>query len=174
MQDKTRKEVEAYAKSFRWTPKDYYWKHTLQVRDFALMIQEHVGGDRDVVELAALLHDTGKAQLLAPGHEVFSINLAKGFLKKLKIDKKKIDKTLRCISYENNNLLESRVLRSADSMSLIMDTSGGREWFFNNIFKNDKSKILGELRKSYSEVDFDFAKDIIKGSYNNLLKKYSI
>jgi uncharacterized protein len=174
MQDKTRKEVEAFAKSFKWTPKDYYWKHTLQVRDFALMIQERVGGDKDVVELAALLHDIGKAQLLAPGHEALSVNLAKEFLNKLKIDKKKIELTLKCISYENDNLLESRVLRSADSMSLIMDASGGREWFFSNIFKNDKNKILMELRKSYSEVDFDFAKDIVKDSYNNLLKEYSI
>ena len=68
MDIETRKKIEEYVKSMRWTPQDFYWKHAFQVREFALMIQRRVGGDKDVVEASALLHDVGKAELLAPGH----------------------------------------------------------------------------------------------------------
>jgi len=173
MRGKTRKQVEEYAKSFRWTSKDYYWKHTLQVRDYALMIQKRAGGDKDIVELAALLHDIGKAELLAPGHEKISAQLASKFLKKLNVDEKKINKVLECIMYEDFTQLETRILRSADSMSLIMDSSGGKEWFFKNVLKKDKKKIVDELKKSYSEVQFDFAKALVRNTYESLLKKYS-
>ena len=72
-----RKQIENYAKSLKWGPKDFYWKHTLQVRGFALMIQKKGSGDKDIVEASALLHDIGKAKLLAPEHEEVSAKLAK-------------------------------------------------------------------------------------------------
>ena len=55
MSPRTRKQIEEYVKSMRWTPEDFYWKHAFQVRDFALMIQKRVGGDAAVVEASALL-----------------------------------------------------------------------------------------------------------------------
>lgn len=79
MNNKVRKQIEEYAKSLKWTPKNFYWEHTLRVRDFALMIQKEIGGDKDVVEASALLHDIGKAKLLAPGHEEISAQLAETF-----------------------------------------------------------------------------------------------
>lgn len=151
MTDKVRKKVEEYAKSLKWTPKKFYWEHALQVRDFALIIQKEIGGDKDVVEASALLHDIGKEKLLAPGHEEISAQLAKKLLRKVKFDENKISKVVKCIKYENFENLEAKVLRSADSMSLIMDNSGGREWYFNNVLKNDKERILGELQKSFSK-----------------------
>lgn len=57
-------------------------------------------------------------------------------------------------------------------MSLIMDNSGGREWYFKNIFKNDKKRILDELQKSFSEIGFDFAKEFVSKNYQKLLRKY--
>lgn len=172
MNDKVRKQVEEYAKSLRWTPKNYYWEHALQVRNFALMIQEKTGGDEDVVELSALLHDVGKAKLLAPGHEKVSARLAKDFSRRIGFDENKVSKIVECIKYENFESLEARILRSADSISLIMNNSGGREWYFENVLNNDKKRILGELQKSFSEIGFDFAKEFVCKNYQKLLRKY--
>ena len=86
-----RKQIKNYAKSLKWGPKDFYWKHTLQVRGFALMIQKKVGGDEDVIEAATLLHDIGKAELLAPEHEEISTKLAKQFLERIRFGKDKHD-----------------------------------------------------------------------------------
>jgi putative nucleotidyltransferase with HDIG domain len=167
-----RNQIEGYAKSLKWGPKNFYWEHTTQVRDFALMIQRKVGGDKDVVEAAALLHDIGKAKLLAPEHEEISANLAETVLKKVEFSKDKIDKVVECIKYENFEPIEAQILRSADSMSLIMDESGGKEWYFKTILKNDKKNILHEIEKSYSEIEFDFAQKFVEETYNRLLERY--
>lgn len=57
-------------------------------------------------------------------------------------------------------------------MSLIMDNSRGREWYFNNVLDNDKERILGELQKTFSEIGFDFAKEFVGKNYQKLLRKY--
>ena len=173
MNEGLRKRIEKYVKSFRWTPEDFYWKHAFQVRKFALMVQENVGGDKDVVEVSALLHDIGKAELLAPGHEEISAKLAKEFLEKIRFDKNKISRVVECIKYESFELIESRILRSADSMALIMDKEG-QKWYFENILKNDKDRILKELDKAYSEIDFEFAKEFIEKEYKKLKKEIMI
>ena len=171
MNSETRKKIEEYAKSMRWTPGDFYWKHAFRVREFALMIQKRVGGDKDVTEASALLHDVGKAELFAPGHEEISAKLAEEFLEKIGFDKNRINNVVDCIKYENFELLEARILRSADSMGLIMDEKGQR-WYFENILKNSKERILKELEKSYSEIEFDFAKRFVEKTYKKLVKKY--
>ena len=171
MDAKTRKKIEEYTKSMRWTPKDFYWKHAFQVREFALMIQKRVGGDKDIVEVSALLHDIGKAELLAPGHEENSAKLAKEFLKKVNFDENKINQIVECIKYVNFEPIEARILRSADSMGLIMDKRG-QNWYFENILKNSNERILKELEKSYSEIEFDFAKKFVEATYKKLVKKY--
>jgi hypothetical protein len=172
MSDKTRRQIKRYVKSLKWTPKDFYWKHALLVKKFSLMIQKKVGGDKDIVEISALMHDVGKAKLLAPGHEKISAKLTEQFLKKIKFNKDKIQKIVNCIKYENFETIEAKILSSADSISLIMDTLGGREWFFENVLKNKKARILKELEKSYSEIEFDFARRFIRERYKSLLKKY--
>lgn len=172
MREATRKRIERYAKSFRWTPKNFYWDHTLQVRELALSIQKKAGGDKDIIETAALLHDVGKAKLLAPGHEQISAKLAKEILKKIRFNENKIKKIVECIRYENFQLLETRILRSADSMSLIIDGSGGREWYFEKILRENRDRIIKEIKKSYREIKFDFARKRVRRLYEKLLERY--
>jgi len=172
MDNKIRKQIEEFSKSLKWGLKDFYWEHTLRVRNLALIIQKKVCGDRDVVEISALLHDIGKTKLLAPGYEEISAKLAKKFLEKVGFDKNKILRIIECIKYENFESIEARILRAADSMSLIIGDSEGREWYFKNILKNDKIRIIDELKKSFSEIEFDFAKRLASKDYKRLLRKY--
>jgi putative nucleotidyltransferase with HDIG domain len=172
MKNKARKEIEEFVKLKRWTPLDFYWKHAFQVRDYALLISEDLREDNDVIEASALLHDIGKSELLTPGHEKISSRLAKELLEKIKFDSTKIPLILKCIEYESFDTLESRILRTADSMALIMDKEG-QEWYFENVLNNDNERILEEVKNSYKEIEFDIAKDIVRENYNRLIKKYS-
>lgn len=69
-------------------------------------------------------------------------------------------------------LTEAKILRSADSMGLIMDNTGGREWYFKQILKDNNERIIREIEKSYSEVEFDFAKKLAEPAYRELLSRY--
>lgn len=124
MRNEIRRKIEEYVKLMKWTPDDFYWKHAFMVREFALILQKEIGGNKDVIELSALLHDIGKAKLLAPGHEKMSVKLTKQFLRKIDFNEKLVPKIIECIKYENSDYVEVRILRSADSMALIMDTEG--------------------------------------------------
>lgn len=174
MKDFERKQIEEYVKAQKWTPENYYWEHALLVRKLALVIQKKVGGDKDVVEAVSLLHDVGKAKLLAPGHEEVSAQLAEEFLKRTGFDNNKIPRITECIRYKNLRLVEAKILRSADSMALLMDTSGGREWYFEKILENSRERILEEINKSYTEVKFDYARKLVEAAYQRLLLKYAI
>jgi putative nucleotidyltransferase with HDIG domain len=173
MKEKERQEIEDYVKSLKWTPKDYYWCHSFQVRELALLIQKRVGGDKEVIEVSALLHDIGKADLLAPGHEKISAQKAEELLIKMEMDKLKIKRICKCIQYEDSGEIETRILRSADSISLLADDSGGRKWYFKKVLGGDKKKIIQEIKKSYSEIEFDFARKMVEKDYRRLLKEYS-
>ena len=172
MTDEQRQEILNFAKQQRWTPGDLYWNHTLEVRDYALKLQEVYGGNRDVVEISALLHDVGKAELRAPGHEKISARMAKNLLGKLDFGEDLIEKVTSCVLYEDFSSLESEILRSADSMSLLAGGARGREWYFANVLKNNKRKILKELTKSWEEISFDRARGLVKKDYQALLEKY--
>ena len=167
MDKKTREKIEKYVKLFRWTPKDFYWHHAYEVRRLALLIQRRIGGDKEVIEVSSLLHDIGKARLLAPGHEKISAKLTKTILNKSDFDKSKIKAATDCIKYKTPASLETKILRSADSMALITDKWGGREWYFKSVLKNKKN-ILKELKKSYTEIGFDFAKQLVRKRYQKL------
>lgn len=173
MKEKDRRRIEEYVKSLRWTSEDYYWRHPFQVRKFALLIQQKVGGDGEVVEVAALLHDVGKEKLLAPGHEEISAQKTEALLTEMGFNKPKINQVCECIRYEDFRSVEARILRAADSMSLLADDSSGREWYFENVLKKDRKRILREIQKSWSEIDFDFARKMVKGDYERLKEMYS-
>lgn len=168
---KIRKKIEGYVKVMKWTQGDLYWKHAFMVRKFALLLQKQLGGDRDVVEAAALLHDVGKKELLAPGHEKISAKLAEKLLSGLGFNKEKINKVVKCIKYQNFRLLEARILRSADSMALIMDPKG-QKWYSKHILRNNKKRIASELKKSFSEIEFGFAKSLVIDTFQKLMRQF--
>lgn len=101
MELETKTRIETYVKEKKWTPKNYYWKHAFLTRKLALELQKEVGGDKNIIEAATLLHDVGKAKLLGPGHEKYSAKMAKDLLNKLDFPKEKIPKVLECIEYQN-------------------------------------------------------------------------
>lgn len=172
MKEKDRQRIEEYVKLLRWTPEGYYWQHPFQVRKFALLIQQKAGGDREVIELAALLHDVGKAELLAPGHEKISAQMAEKLLAEIGFDKLMVNRVCGCIQYEDFESVEARILRAADSMGLLADDSGGREWYFENVLKKDRKRIFREIQKSWSEIEFDFAREMVKSDYEKLKEVY--
>lgn len=171
MKNEIRKKIEEYVKSMKWTPGDLYWRHAFMVREFALMLQEKVGGDKDIIEISALLHDIGKAKLLAPGHEKISGELTEQFLRKIDFNESQIYTIIECIKYENFDSVEAKILRSADSMALIMDAKG-QKWYFTKVLGDDKEKILNELEKSFSEIEFDIGKELVRGVYQKLVNEY--
>jgi len=52
-----------------------------------------------------------------------------------------------------------------------MDTEG-QKWYFAKVLGNDNVKILNELEKSFSEIEFDIGKELVSGAYQKLINEY--
>lgn len=102
-------------------------KHTLAVRDACLLLADKTGlpdEDREVLELAALLHDTGFIEKY-DGHEEVSCRIAEELLSQHNYPADKLSKVLACIattqlSSQPETLLEM-LMRDADLAHLASD-----------------------------------------------------
>jgi len=124
--------------------KDYYSEfsydyHIKVVVQYALVLAEKVGADKEIVELAALLHDIGKKEFGNNDHHLTSAEEARKVLNKLDFPNDKIESIAHCIeSHRGKNVepetIEARVIMSADAMSHY-DTF---PWFFFDVKDNEK------------------------------------
>src|SRR5687767_72711 len=109
-------------------PSDIYtyhnWVHTTQVRDEVLLLARQAGvsnGDLEVLNLAALFHDSGFSETYT-GHEDVSKRIAKDFLSQQKYPEDRIEQILRFIDVTKidvkpENKLEA-LMKDADTSSL--------------------------------------------------------
>lgn len=72
------------------------WWHTHRVRNTANELQAIEGGDADIIELAALLHDVGDRKVIQKPEDDYSI--AYDFLRSIKVGEATVDAVMRIIS----------------------------------------------------------------------------
>jgi putative nucleotidyltransferase with HDIG domain len=123
------KKIEGFAENLCKQYKDdpHLWDtHVRLVRKYALILADIEKADKEVVEIAAILHDIGKCKG-KDGHEKTGYELAKDFVGHLDLPKPKKELILKCIlkhssKYANeDNEIEVKVLNSADGLSVISD-----------------------------------------------------
>lgn len=99
------------------------WYHVKQVRDMALRIAEKEGGDREVIELAALAHDVGDRKLHASEQVGDEITL--GVLKDAGVSQDMAEKVMDIIRHmsfkgalvtDNMSTLEGKIVQDADRL----------------------------------------------------------
>lgn len=102
------------------------WWHIHRVVRNALLIQENEGGDKELIELAALVHDVGDHKF----HDEVNAqeNLITGMLKDLGAEKSKIDEVIHIVKQvsfkggkENLSVdsLEAKVVQDADRLDAL-------------------------------------------------------
>jgi uncharacterized protein len=99
------------------------WHHIRQVKDMALRIARIEGGDENLIELAALVHDVGDRKLHASEKEGEEVTLK--LLKSCGVPAETIDKVMdivRSVSFkgahvaDTTSTLESKIVQDADRL----------------------------------------------------------
>lgn len=103
------------------------WWHADRVRATSLSIQAVEGGNLDVVELAALLHDVGDRKVINAFED--DPTIAEAFLKSIGVDQKMIDEVIYVISnmsysksigtVEIEKPLELQIVQDADRLDAL-------------------------------------------------------
>lgn len=146
-------------------PTGHDWEHIRRVRDMALYLQTKEGGDRDRIELGALLHDISDHKFnggkLNAGGEI-----AEKWLKELGLEESiatEVAKIVDNISFkgakvETGNLtLETQIVQDADRLDAIGAIGIARAFAFGGnrsqlIFQEDLKPVLHETFESYAKA----------------------
>jgi uncharacterized protein len=102
------------------------WKeHILPVVKFSKILADKLNADKEVVEIAALLHDYSSIlnKDLYPDHHIHSAKLAEDILRKYSYPKERIKKVKQCIISHRasknvpKETIEAQIVADADSLA---------------------------------------------------------
>ena len=149
------------------------FEHSIRVLKMCEQIQQHVGGDIEVLRYAALLHDIGWEKDIP--HAEVSFNLAKKILTDIELESSKKDLILKCILNHSNkdntdaNInLEEKILMDADAL----DESGCLGVIFSSInnyrlstevnYKSVLDRIYFDIERYNSKLSYQLHLDYSK------------
>ncbi len=160
------------------------WMHTQAIRPIARYIAEKEKADKQVIDTAVLFHDITKTSLKKElYHHKEGADIAKNFLKKIKVNKKFIDKVYHCVishstplryfrskaekAHKNKKFLpwpktkEAKILFDADMVQQISPFGIVKGMFISyTIYKRD-------FRKGFLDVKTTLMKD----AYDHIFTK---
>jgi len=168
--------IENFAQKYcKQDPEDpKLWEnHVLLVREFALKLAEIEGADKQVVEMAAMLHDIGKYKG-RKDHAMRSYELSKAFLKNVDLPQEKKELVLKCIikhrskfSIEDNEI-EVKVVQSADALGVLFDKELQERRTRAPLPKEETLRLIDKMMNK--KINLESAREIAKPQVEKLKK----
>ncbi len=158
------KTIELVKEKLEGTESGHDWFHIERVWKLSLKIQEKEGGDKLIIELAALLHDIADPKF-HNGDETIATKIVTEFLTEQKVDKETIDKVVFIIenmSFKNrkdapeNLPLELKIVQDADRLDAIGAIGIARTFNFggyknNLMYHPDIEPKLNQTKEEYKK-----------------------
>ncbi len=153
--------------------------HIFPVVNNAVRLAQKLDADKEVVEIAAFLHDYTRCLGDRENHHNSSADYAINFLKKHNFPEEKIKLTDSCIRNHRGSLhvlrksTEEKILATADAMAHIQQPLPMfYTWY--GIHKMDilegAVEIENKLKRSWNKIYYDFVQDELKDQYECLMR----
>jgi len=148
--------------------------HFVPMVKHAEKLAEELGGDKEVILIAAWLHDIGSIIYGREDHHITGAEIAEKKLKELKYPKKKIELVKKCIlnhrgSQENNRkTIEEQIIAEADSLSNFDNIAGifKAAFIYENLTQGEaNSAVRRKLENKYKQLHLENSKRIIRPKY---------
>lgn len=159
-----KKTIELVKQKLEGTESGHDWFHIERVWKLSLKIQEKEGGDKLIIELAALLHDIADPKF-HNGDETIATKIVTEFLTEQNLDSQTIEKVIFIIenmSFKNRNdapenlPLELKIVQDADRLDAIGAIGIGRTFNFggyknNLMYHPDIEPKLNQSKEEYKK-----------------------
>lgn len=135
--------------------------HFVPMRDYAVMLAEKLNADKEIVEIAAWLHDIGSIIRGRQNHHATGAEIAEKKLKELKYPEDKIDKVKKCILNHRGSVqafresTEEKIIADADAMSAYDNLPGmfmAAYIYENKEQEEAKISVRNKLANSYAKL----------------------
>lgn len=172
-------DVREYVSKFYGNPEELWWKsHVESVVNYTKILTKKFGGDEEILEISALLHDIMKMQGKYKNHHITGAKEAENILQKLKYPNNKIEKVKNCIlthSKDKNYLpkiIEAKILATADALSYFDHFMEFTHWVYKieNRSINDGRKVLIEKFQGAWDKIMHEAKEMGKKRYEMIMQ----
>jgi len=133
------------------------WAHTKEVRAIAKKLADLEKANKEIVDIAALLHDVSKSETVLLEHAAESAKMAEKFLEKLEYDEEFIKRVVECIithsspwaknapmpkSIEAKVLFDADMLQQLSPFGIVKHILKYKNEPFNKIVKNSKDDLV--------------------------------
>lgn len=148
--------------------------HFVPVVQYAEKLADELGGDKEIVLLAAWLHDIGSIVYGRADHHVTGAKIAEEKLRELDYPLDKIEKVKECIRTHRGSqglsaeTLEAQILVEADTLSAFNDLTGlfQAAFQYEKLPREDaKKSVRQKLQNKWKQLRFEKSKQIIRPRY---------
>ncbi|MFC1629942.1 HD domain-containing protein [Patescibacteria group bacterium] len=156
------------------------WKeHILPVVKFSKILAGKLNADKEIVEVAALLHDYSSVlnKDLYLEHHIHSAKLAEDILKKYSYSEERVERVKQCIISHRasknipKETVEAQIIADADSLAHF-DNIGSMLYLAFVIHKMDSEKgtkwVLDKLERDWNRLTLSESKKIIEEKYKSI------
>lgn len=174
--DKTKKYASSIYDKYEFT---HGFSHILAVRNNALRLQKILGGDKEIIEIAAYLHDCDYSKGIQKHAELSAVK-ARKFLKSINYPKTKqvIEAILNHATHlrKPNASLEAKILFDADKMETIKPYGILRVVMTQSITPKELpfKEIIGKIQMYcidiYNKLYFGETRKLVKNCYEKTKK----
>ncbi len=148
--------------------------HFVPVANHAEKLADELGGDKELILIAAWLHDIGSIIIGRNDHHITGAKIAEEKLKEFGYPQKKIDLVKKCIlnhrgSQQNNReSIEEQIIAEADTMSAFNNIPGIFKAAF--IYEGEtqgeaRESVRKKLQNKWKQLHFKKSKEIVKPQY---------
>lgn len=151
--------------------KQSYEGHFVPMVNYSLKLAEDFGLDKELIEIAAWLHDIGSILYGRENHHITSSEIAEMKLKEFGYSEDKIELVKKCILNHRGSVnnkresLEEQVIAEADVLSNFDNISGIFQASFcweNLDQKEARISVREKLKRKYNQLHFEESKKLIK------------
>jgi len=148
--------------------------HFVPMVNYAEKLSDELGGDKEIILIAAWLHDIGSIIHGREDHHITSAKIAEQKLNELQYPTKRIELIKKCIlnhrgSQQNvRDSIEEQIIAEADVLSTFDNISGIFKAAFVYEDKNQgeaKDSVRQKLERKWKQLHFENSKKIIKPKY---------
>ncbi|MGM5480727.1 MAG: HD domain-containing protein [Nanobdellota archaeon] len=152
--------------------------HLVPMVDYAEKLSDELGGDKEVILIAAWLHDIGSIMYGREDHHITGVKVAEEKLKELHYPTEKIELIKKCIlnhrgSQQNGReSIEEKIIAEADVLSNFDNVAGIFKAAFVYEHKSQgeaKDSVRQKLERKWKQLHFEKSKKIIKPKYDAVM-----
>ena len=157
--------------------------HIWPVVENALLLAEKLNANKEVVEVAALLHDIGRSEKIAGkyntenDHHIIGEKEAEKVMKEVGFEQDFIDKVKHCVLTHRGRkgpapeTVEAKIIASADAMSHFDTFLDLFDWFIKstNNFEEAVTSIGQKMERNWEKKLLPEAKEMKKDKYDAIM-----